>query len=78
MACTGSCDQLLMLLRCAQVVVDPISKVAGLLDALKLMDCAVQQNIYHDKLLMYRNVRMPQNPDQVCTAHLPVYLPSTV
>ena len=44
---------------------DPISKVAGLLDALKLMDCAVQQNIYHDKLLMYRNVRMPQKPDQV-------------
>ena len=50
---------------CVQVPVDPISKVPGLLDALKLMDCAVQQNMYHDKLLMYRNVRMPQKPDQV-------------
>lgn len=49
-----------------QVPVDPISKVAGLLDALKLMDCAIQQNMYHDKLLMYRNVRMPQRPDEVC------------
>ena len=55
---------------------DPISKVAGLLDALKLMDCAVQQNIYHDKLLMYRNVRMPQKPDQVRipTASLAVHV----
>ena len=28
------------------------------------MDAAVQQNMYHEKLLMYRNVRMPQS-DQV-------------
>ena len=44
-----------------QVPIDPIGKLPGLLDALKLMDAAVQQNNYHDKLLMYRNVRMPQH-----------------
>ena len=41
-----------------QVPIDPIGKLPGLLDALKLMDAAVQQNMYHEKLLMYRNVRM--------------------
>ena len=45
---------------CLQVPLDPIGKLPGLLDALKLMDAAVQQNSYHEKLLMYRNVRMPQ------------------
>lgn len=46
---------------CLQVPLDPIGKLPGLLDALKLMDAAVQQNNYHEKLLMYRNVRMPQH-----------------
>jgi hypothetical protein len=65
-----------------QVPIDPIGKLPGLLDALKLMDAAVQQNVYHEKLLMYRNVRMP-DPDKVtfcnqrvpggyCLAKLPV------
>ena len=49
-----------------QVPLDPIGKVPGLLDALKLMDAAVQQNNYHEKLLMYRDVRMPKH-DQVNT-----------
>lgn len=44
-----------------QVPLDPIGKLPGLLDALKRMDAAVQQNSYHEKLLMYRNVRMPQH-----------------
>lgn len=44
-----------------QVPLDPVSKLPGLLDALKLMDAAVQQNNYHEKLLMYRNVRIPQH-----------------
>lgn len=44
-----------------QVPMDPIGKLPGLLDALKLMDAAVQQNNYHEKLLMYRNVRIPQH-----------------
>ena len=43
-----------------QVPIDPLEKLSGLLDALKLMDAAVQQNIYHEKLLMYRDVRMPE------------------
>ena len=43
---------------------DALSKLPGLLDALILMDAAVQQNLYHEKLLMYRDVRMPE-PDQV-------------
>ena len=46
---------------CLQVALDRIAKLPGLLDALKLMDAAVQQNNYHEKLLMYRNVRMPQH-----------------
>lgn len=46
---------------CLQAALDPIGKLPGLLDALKLMDAAVQQNNYHEKLLMYRNVRMPQH-----------------
>lgn len=46
---------------CLQVPLDPIGKLPGLLDALKLMDAAVQQNNHHEKLLMYRNVRMPQH-----------------
>ena len=54
-------DSVLLL---AQVPVDPLSKLPGLLDALILMDAAVQQNLYHEKLLMYRDVRMPE-PDQV-------------
>lgn len=49
---------------CMQAPIDPISKLPGLLDALKLMDAAVQQNNYLEKLLMYRDVRMPQH-DQV-------------
>lgn len=44
-----------------QVPQDPIGKLPGLLDALKLMDAAVQQNNYHEKLLMYRDVRMPKH-----------------
>ncbi len=47
--------------RCLQVPIDPISMVPGLLEALNLMDAAVQQNIYREKLLMYRNVRMPDH-----------------
>lgn len=43
-----------------QVPIDPIEKLSGLLDALKLMDAAVQQNTYLEKLLMYRDVRMPE------------------
>lgn len=47
-----------------QTPVDPVSKLPGLLQALTLMDAAVQQNLYHDKLLMYRDVRRPE-PDKV-------------
>ena len=55
-----------------QVPIDPIGKLPGLLDALKLMDAAVQQNMYHEKLLMYRNVRMPdQDKVLVCTQIVP-------
>ncbi len=67
-----------------QVPIDPIGKLPGLLDALKLMDAAVQQNMYHEKLLMYRNVRMPDQdkvlvcaqivPEGHCLAELPVGL----
>ncbi len=67
---------------CLQVPIDPIAKLPGLLDALKLMDAAVQQNTYHEKLLMYRNVRMPDQdkvlscfqlvPGGHCLAELPV------
>ncbi|KAK9829743.1 hypothetical protein WJX72_007628 [[Myrmecia] bisecta] len=48
------------------VTVDPLAKLTGLLDALKLMDAAVMQNAFHDKLLLYRNVcSLPQEvPDQ--------------
>ncbi|KAL3137952.1 hypothetical protein ABBQ38_005199 [Trebouxia sp. C0009 RCD-2024] len=49
---------------------DPIGKLPGLLDALKLMDAAVQQNNYHEKLLMYRDVRMPKH-DQAPRAQEP-------
>ncbi|KAL0034596.1 hypothetical protein WJX79_009843 [Trebouxia sp. C0005] len=49
------------------VPIDPIGKLPGLLDALKLMDAAVQQNMYHEKLLMYRNVRM-SDQDKAVTA----------
>ncbi|DBA79036.1 TPA: hypothetical protein ACH3X1_008899 [Trebouxia sp. C0004] len=49
------------------VPIDPIGKLPGLLDALKLMDAAVQQNMYHEKLLMYRNVRM-RDQDKAVTA----------
>ena len=49
-----------------QVPIDPIGKLPGLLDALKLMDAAVQQNMYHDKLLMYRNVCMPDQDKVLC------------
>ena len=55
-----------------QVPIDPIGKLPGLLDALKLMDAAVQQNMYHEKLLMYRNVRMPdQDKVYFCTQIVP-------
>lgn len=53
-----------------QVPLDPISKLPGLLDALKLMDAAVQQNNYHEKLLMYRNVRIPQHDKVNDSRHL--------
>lgn len=36
--------------------VNPLEKLGGLLAALKLMDAAIVQNLYHDKLLSYRNV----------------------
>ena len=52
-----------------QVQVNPISKLPGLLDALKLMDAAVQQNMYHEKLLMYRNVLIPHH-DKVNSHHV--------
>lgn len=53
-----------------QVPQDPISKLPGLLEALKLMDAAVQQNNYHEKLLMYRNVRIPQHDKVNDSRHL--------
>lgn len=79
---TGSLFNLTQSCSRFQVPIDPIGKLPGLLDALKLMDAAVQQNMYHEKLLMYRNVRMPDQdkvtlciqivPAGHCLAELPV------
>jgi hypothetical protein len=44
--------------RVEQPVVDPLHSLKGLSEALAIMDAAVTQNIYLDKLLLYRDVKL--------------------
>lgn len=52
-----------------QVHVDPITRLPGLLDTLKLMDAALMQNLYHDQLLLYRDVYIDHRQVSVKCVH---------
>lgn len=52
-----------------QVHVDPITRLPGLMDTLKLMDAALMQNLYHDQLLLYRDVYIDHRQVGVSCVH---------
>ena len=67
MSATCHAVVLLLLSRdCGPLQVDTISRLPGLLAALQLMDAAVQQNVYHEKLLLYRDVLVRPEVGSCC------------